>query len=84
MRAWRPRSWSEQARAMGDRMIGYVNGGSMCIEQVERFFRNSYRHPRIVLRAAKRFGRAVRLGKAVEMPGACEAWDFYKEKYEVK
>ena len=84
MRAWRPRSWSEQARAMGDRMIGYVNGGSMCIEQVERFFRNSYRHPRIVLRAAKRFGRAVRLGKAVEIPGAREAWDFYKEKYEVK
>ena len=84
MRAWRPWSWSEQARAMGDRTIGYVNDGSMCIEQVERFFRNSYRHPRIVLRAAKRFGRAVRAGKVHQSYVALESWSQYKEKYNIE
>ena len=69
---------------MGDRMIGYVNGGSMCIEQVERFFHNSYRHPRIVMRAAKRFGRAVRQGKVHQSYVALEAWGQYKEKFGVE
>ena len=84
MRAWRPRSWSQQARAMSDRMIGYVNSGSMCIEQVECFFNKSYRHPRIVLRAAKRFGRAVRTGKVHQSYVALESWCQYKEKYNIE
>lgn len=84
MRAWRPRSWSQQARAMGDRMIEYVNGGSMCIEQVQCFFNKSYRHPRIVLRAAKRFGRAVRAGKVHQSYVALESWGQYKEKYNIE
>lgn len=86
MRVWRPRSrsWSEQARMMGDRMIGYVNGGSMCIEEVECFFKKSYRHPRIIMRAAKRFGRAVRAGKVHQSYVALESWDRYKEEYDTE
>ena len=84
MRAYRPASWSEQARRMGDRMIGYVNGGSMCLEQVSRFFNMSYRHPRIVYRAAKRFGRALRAGKVKELPVAVESWQDYKAKYAIE
>lgn len=81
MRAWRPKSWSAQARKMGDRMIGYVNDGVWCIEQVEHFFHISYRHPRIVMRAAKRFGRAVRAGKVHQSYVALEEWGRRKEQY---
>ena len=64
MRAYHPESWSQQARKMCDTQVWNVNHyENYTIEDAVRFFSNSYRHPLIVNRATKRFGRLVREGK---------------------
>ena len=84
MRAWHPKSWSQQAREMSDRIIHNVNSGGWCFAQAERFLRKSYRPQLILLRAAKRYGRAVRAGKVHELYAAVEAWEQRKEKYYIE
>ncbi len=66
MKNYRPKSWSAQAREMCDRQVEYINYGHCFIEDSMRIFRNSYRHPLIVGRAAKRFGRMLKAGKIRE------------------
>ena len=83
MKAWRPKSWSEQARIMAHNMIESVNNGTICIEQVNRIFNNSYRHPRVILCAAKRFGQALRSNKINESLEAIKMWNEYKEQYNI-
>ena len=78
---YRPKSWSQQAREMADRRIQYVNTGTECIDQAIYFFNISYRHPRIRLRAAKRFGRAVRAGKVHEHHYAVIKWEREQRDY---
>ena len=56
-------SWSQQARSFCDNEILWMNKGIVTIEDVTRRFSNSYRHPLIRARAAKRFGRLIRAGK---------------------
>jgi len=63
MRTFRPKSWSEQAREMCDEQIMWIHTGWQTIEDAKKFFSNSYRHPLITNRAAKRFGRLLRKGK---------------------
>lgn len=59
MRAYRPKSWSAQAREMADRQIYYTLKSGNPVYSL-RFFSNSYRADIIRHRAAKRFGRAMR------------------------
>ena len=66
MYTYHPKSWSQQARALSDAKIESVKSGWCTIEKAREFFRNSYRHPLIRLRAAKRFERWVRAGKVKE------------------
>lgn len=66
MRTWHPKSWSSQARALSDVAMYNVNDGSWTLADATAFFQRSYRHPLIVNRAAKRFGRLVRAGKVKE------------------
>lgn len=61
----------------------HVNCGAWCFEQAHRFFVLSYRHPRIVGRAAKKFGRMVRAGKVHESPQSVVNWAEYKKKYDI-
>ena len=63
MKTWRPKSWSEQARDLCDRQIALIKAGINSIECSLAFFSDSYRHPLIRQRAAKRFGRMLREGK---------------------
>lgn len=70
MRTWKPASWSQQAREMCDKQIEYINGGHAFIEDALHLFSNSYRAPIIRDRAAKRFGRLMRVGKVKENIGA--------------
>lgn len=72
---YRPKSWSQQAREMADKRIQYVNLGVESINQAIYFFNISYRHSRIRIRAAKRFGRAVRAGKVHEHLYAVTEWE---------
>ena len=57
---YHPKSWSEQARELSTRIYNNVASGSWTLEQSIHFFSISYRHPLIVNRAAKRFGRLIR------------------------
>ena len=54
-RKYRPPSWSKQARDLSDRFLEWEN-----LDEAYASLRNSYRHPRIKLRALKRFGRKRR------------------------
>ena len=63
---YHPRSWSVQARELADRIAFNVNHGYLSIQEASHWFSNSYRHPMIKNRAAKRFGRLVRTGKVKE------------------
>ena len=63
---WHPRSWSVQARGLSDTVAYNVIDGSWTLADATAFFQRSYRHPLIVNRAAKRFGRLVRSGKVKE------------------
>ena len=55
MKSFHPESWSQQARALSDNLFKYWEP-----EKVDNFFKNSYRHPLILRRAAKRYGRLMR------------------------
>ena len=66
MRTYHPESWSYQAREMCDRQIASINTGWQTIIGASEFFSSSYRHFMITTRAAKRFGRAVRMGNVHE------------------
>lgn len=78
---YKPQSWSQQAREMSDMIIQQVNSGWRTIADAHKFFQNSYRHPLIRGRAAKRFGRKLREGKVHEnlevyyqhFPDECDA-----------
>lgn len=59
MKTWRPKSWSAQARIMADNQIRQTLECGNPVYSL-RFFSNSYRADIIRLRAAKRFGRAMR------------------------
>lgn len=59
MKTWRPKSWSAQAREMADNQIRQTLESGNPVYSL-RFFSNSYRADIIRLRAAKRFGRAMR------------------------
>lgn len=74
MRTYHAKSWSQQARELSDNLIYQVNKGWRAIDSVAYFWRCSYRHPRIIIRAAKRFGRMVRADKVHESPEARAAW----------
>lgn len=63
MKTWHPKTWSQQARALCDRIVNNVEDGYWTIEQGMFWFSTSYRHPLIVNRAAKRYGRLMRAGK---------------------
>ena len=84
MKQYRPKSWSESARALSDKAVSNVNGGRWCFEEASRFFCKSYRHPWIVQRAAKRYGRLVRAGKVHEESHAVDRWKAYKAKYNIQ
>ena len=84
MRAYHPKSWSQQAREMGDNVIANVNSGMWCFEQASRFFFLSLKHPLVKQRAAARFHRAVKNGKVHELPSAVANWEEYKKVHEVK
>lgn len=68
---YHPESWSVQARQLSNDMAWQVNHGLRTIEEVIQFFQISYRHSRIVNRAAKRFGRLVHEGKVKEKDAPC-------------
>lgn len=55
MKTWHPDSWSKQARRLADNFLKWDDK-----EEAKKALFNSYRHPRIVLRACKRFGKKVR------------------------
>jgi len=59
MKTYRPKSWSAQARIMADNQIRQTLESGNPVYSL-RFFSNSYRADIIRLRAAKRFGRAMR------------------------
>ena len=65
MRNYHPKSWSAQARELTDRIYNQLGEGEnkYSLKEAENFFSNSYRHPLIRQRAAKRFGRLVRRNK---------------------
>lgn len=84
MKNYQPKSWSESARELSNQVVENVNSGSWCIEQASRFFSRSYRHPRIVNRAAKRFGRLRRAGKVQENPESITLWHEYKKQYNIE
>ena len=65
MRTYHPESWSVQARELADRIYNQLGEGEnkYSLKEAENFFSNSYRHPLIRQRAAKRFGRLVRRNK---------------------
>lgn len=63
MRAYHPKSWSQQAREMCDRQIEQINSGWQTINGAVKFFSQSYRAEIIKNRTAKRFGRMVKAGK---------------------
>ena len=79
---YRPKSWSQQAREMADKRIQYVNSGIESINHAIYFFNTSYRHSRIRIRAAKRFGRAVRAGKVHEYSFTVTKWENRDRKYD--
>lgn len=63
MNIWKPKSWSAQARELGDRIFQNViakDEFQWSIERARNFFGDSYRAPIIRRRAAKRFKRLVR------------------------
>lgn len=66
MKAYRSKSWSQQAREMCDRQIAQIETGWQTIEGATKFFHMSYRAAIIRHRAAKRFGRLVKAGKVHE------------------
>lgn len=66
MKTWHPKTWSEQAREKSNHYVGRVNRGELTIAEAVERISNSYRHPLIRNRAAKRFGRLVREGKVCE------------------
>lgn len=84
MRTYHPKSWSQQARELGDRIVDNVNSGDWCLEQARRFFVLSYRHPLIKQRAAKRFYRLYHAGKVHESPVAVSRWKEYKKYYQIE
>ena len=84
MKQYRPESWSAQARELSNRIAENVNCGAWCLEEAHRFWGLSYRHPRIVHRAAKRFGRLLREGKIHESPQSVVEWQKYKEEYNIE
>ena len=63
MKTFRPKSWSKSAREMCDNQIAMIHAGWQTVNDAKEFFSNSYRHPLIKQRAAKRFGRLLRKGK---------------------
>lgn len=71
MRTYHPESWSYQAREMCNKQIWQVaHYENYTISNALHFFNTSYRHPMIVNRAAKRFGRIRRrssIGRAVAL-----------------
>lgn len=66
MNKYRSESWSYQAREMSRKQINAIERGYQTIAGALKFFSNSYRHPKICERAAKHFGRQVRMGKVHE------------------
>ena len=63
MKTWRPASWSQQAREMCDKQVKMINAEHGLIEDVLHLFSTSYCAPIIRGRAAKRFGRLLKVGK---------------------
>lgn len=66
MKAYRSKSWSQQAREMCDRQVAQIETGWQTIEDATKFFHSSYRAEIIRHRAAKRFGRLIKAGKVHE------------------
>lgn len=75
MRNYHPESWSHQARRMSYNEIISVEQGWSTIQEAINFFSTSYRHPLIRARAAKHFGRMLRVGKVHE-----NLEEYYKQK----
>lgn len=82
MKNYRPKSWSQQARELGERAIQNVNVGAWSIDRAIHFFKNSYRHSRIRYRAVKRFRRAILRGKIYEHPSSIQKWEEFKKEWE--
>jgi hypothetical protein len=66
MYTYHPKSWSQSAREFCDNYVNLINTGWGTVEKAEKLFSTSYRHPLIRHRAAKRFGRLLRMGKVHE------------------
>ena len=62
MKNWHPASYSQQARELCATQIRQINAGKQTIEGANHFFANSYRHPLVRRRAAKRLGMKIRQG----------------------
>ena len=63
MRNYHPKSWSAQARKLADRIYEPYSKGILTLKDCEIILIDSYKHPLIRLRAAKRFGRLIRRDK---------------------
>ena len=84
MKNYHPKSWSQQARELGERVILNVNLGSWSIDRAIHFFRTSYRHPRIRYRAVARFRRALLNGRLHEHPSLIQQWNQFKEEWGIE
>jgi len=82
MKNYHPKSWSQQARELCDKVVFNVNHGHWSIERATEFFSfGSCRHWRVRSRAAKRFGYLVRAHKVYEAPESVTLWKLLKEEY---
>ena len=72
---YHPKSWSVQARRMGNSLIESVNEGYILLDEVAYKVRISSQAPIIKERALKRFVRALRAGKVHEN------FEMYKQHY---
>ena len=60
MKTYHPKSWSQQARGLADRLYEQIKDELTTEERVIDFLHWSYRNQIIRYRAAKRFGRKIR------------------------
>lgn len=78
---YKPDSWTAQAREMANSQIEAINYCDATIFHATQLFSHSYRHWRIRYRAAKRFGRELRLGHIHETVYARQKEKEYFKEY---
>lgn len=78
---YKPDSWTVQAREMANEQVRAINYYEVTIFHAIQLFSHSYKHWRIRYRAAKRFGRELRLGHIHETARARQMEKEYFKKY---